>query len=118
MAKVIKEKIKVKEILAEMEAQENCLIGPIEDHDKSTILLLLKVDGEINILDASQEDEPDQETIDMLAKLGCPSWKDFRKEMLFMTRWSQDIDKHLFPKQSSSTIPPHEASHSPEASGG
>jgi hypothetical protein len=115
----MKEKIrKVKKIQEEVEATDTCLMVPIHAHDSSTMPLLLKVDGKIRTLDVSKEHEPDQETIDILVKIGCPSWKEFRKRILFMTRCTQDTNKApLFPKQNSTTMPPREASHSPQETG-
>ncbi|KAN0106844.1 hypothetical protein V8E51_009720 [Hyaloscypha variabilis] len=109
----------IKEILEDVEVRDSCVIFPIQAHDNSTMPLLLKVDGETKILDASQEDEPDQGTMDMIAKFGHSSWKSFRKAILLTTRCTQDTKKPpLFPKQVSTIMPPHEASHSPEATGG
>jgi len=115
-----KEKMeKIKEILEDVEARDNCIMIPVQAHDNSTMPFLLKVNGETKFLDASQEDEPDQETMDMIAKLGPSSWKEFREAIFLTAGFTQVTDiPPLFPKQDSKTIPPREASHSPEATGG
>jgi hypothetical protein len=117
-----KEKLKwVKGHLEKLEAQDSGIFLPIQAPDVSTIPALLKVDGKTRFVDVSREDEPDQEILDMLAKIGdlsTPSWKEFRKRILFMTRCSQDSKKPpLFPKQDSTTTQSREAPHSPKATG-
>jgi hypothetical protein len=117
-----KEKLKwVKGHLEKLEAQDSGIVVPIQAPEVSTMPVLLKVDGKIKFVDASREDEPDQEIVDMLAKMGdpsTPSWKEFRKRILFMTRCTQDSDKPpLFPKQDSTTTQSREAPHSPKATG-
>jgi hypothetical protein len=114
--KDIEEKIRIFE---KFEAKDTGLMIPVQDHDRSTVPVLLKVAGKAKTLDVSQEQEPDQETIDMLAKIGHPSWKEFRKEILFINSCTRDSDKApLFPKQNSTTMPPREASHSPQETRG
>lgn len=66
-----KEKMKnIKKILEDVEARDRCIMVPIQAHENSRMPFLLKVDGETKFLDASQEDEPDQKKMDMIAKWG------------------------------------------------
>lgn len=60
------------EILEKFEAQDSGILAPIHANDISTMPVLVKVDGKMKSIDASREDEPDQETMDMLAKWGAP----------------------------------------------
>jgi hypothetical protein len=102
----------IEEMLEKLEDQDICVMVPIQSNDSSAVPVLLKADGKIKFLDASQEHEPDQETIDMVIKMGIPSWKKFRKRVLFTTRCTQETSKApLFPTQKSTAMPPRTASY-------